>query len=124
MAKVTFKGGFEPKVQAMLKAHKIKHKYEPDTIDYTVVKHRKYIPDFKITTPSGKEFYLECKGWFRPEDREKMKYVRLSNPDADIRILFASDSKLKATAKMTYSDWCKKYGYRYAIGSLPKEWLL
>lgn len=119
-----YKGGLEPKVAKMLGAHKISFQYEPDTIEFEVRKKGRYKPDFKIYTKSGTWFYLEVKGWFRPEDREKMKHFKETHGDnIDVRLYFAADNKLSAKTKMKYSDWCRKHGYKYTIGKLPKDWL-
>jgi hypothetical protein len=46
-----------------------------------------------------------------------MAAVKKCNPTLDIRFLF-----------MRYKEadvrWCKKYGFPYAIGTMPDEWLV
>jgi hypothetical protein len=37
-------------------------------------------------------------------------------------LFFAQDNKIPRS-KMRYSDWAKKYGFEYAVGEIPKEWL-
>lgn len=32
-------------------------------------------------------------------------------------------AKRKDGTKMTQSEWCKKHGFKYAIGEVPKEWI-
>lgn len=95
--------------------------YETHTIPYVLPK--KYIPDFTITTKSGKTFHIEVKGYFRPEDVTKMKAVKFSNPDLDIRLLFAQDKPIRKGAKLTYMGWAQKHGFQAAVGKIPAAWL-
>ncbi len=95
--------------------------YEEDRIDYTIS--ASYNPDFKITFFDGRVIYIETKGKFDYHDQRKMKSVKLTNPDLDIRIVFERDAPIRKGARMRYSDWAKKNGFPFAIGSVPKEWL-
>jgi hypothetical protein len=119
---VGYKGGLEPKVAAMLRRKKVKAKHESKRIPYEIREKHYYLPDFVITDTDGHVWYLEVKGWFRPQDVKKMKWVKECNADLDIRFMFASDSKFSSKGKMRYSDWCKKHGYQYCVGELPNEW--
>ncbi len=94
--------------------------YETSSFPYTIRK--TYIADFTIGTRDGRTIYVETKGWFRPQDRTKMRAVKEANPTADIRMVFPQDNKLNKTSKMRYSDWCEKYGIRYHVGPVPREW--
>ena len=95
-------------------------RYEDKILSYTVRKN--YVCDFTCITRNGKTIYIEVKGWFRPEDRTKMRAVKADNPSIDIRFLFDKDNRLNKNSKMTYSMWCEKYGFKYAFGTAPKEW--
>lgn len=95
-------------------------RYEPFKVAYTIRKD--YIPDFVVVTKSGKEIYIEVKGWFRPEDRTKMRAVKSSHPELDIRMLFDKNNKVSSRGKMKYTEWCAKHGFKCAIKSVPKEW--
>lgn len=116
------KGGFEPEIFKQLQSREnLDVSYEEDRLAY--ITYHNYVPDFKISTPSGVTFYLEVKGYFRTADQVKMKAVKKTNPDADIRFVFQKDNKLNKYSKLHYSDWAIKYGFPYAIGSVPAEWL-
>lgn len=119
----TLKGGLEPVCLERLK--RISKgggsvAYEVDVLPYTIRKN--YVADFTCRTRSGHTFYLEVKGWFRPEDMVKMRAVKETNPDLDIRMFFASNNKVRKDSKMRYSDWCERYGFPYAIGTIPAKW--
>ena len=45
-----------------------------------------------------------------------MAAVKKQHPDLDIRMVFYSRSK-------TNIRWAEKYGFPYAIGKIPEEWL-
>lgn len=110
------KSGFEDRVRKMFNTHGIKAEYEKDKIAYTVPSN--YVPDFKIG-----DIYVEAKGYFDTDARKKMKYVKLSNPELDIRIWFQKDNYLTKKKKMKYSDWAVKNGYPYHVGeSFPSHW--
>lgn len=93
--------------------------YESASLQYILYK--KYIPDFTIVTSSGHVVYLEVKGYLRYEDQVKMRAVKETNPELDIRFFFSKDGKVQSS-KLTNSEWCKKYNFPYAIGKIPKKW--
>lgn len=116
------KSRLEEDVASQLKKiKKIHYSYETDRFKY-VIKERTYIPDFTIVLPSGRVFYIEAKGYLRPEDRTKMVAVKLANPNADIRFLFSKDNKLNGKSQTRYSEWATKHGFPYAIEVVPKYW--
>lgn len=98
---------------------KRKVKYESEILSYVVK--RKYTPDFIITN-GKKKIYVEVKGYFRSEDMAKMIAIKAFNPELDIRFVFAKDNKVSKAKKLTYSDWCRKHNFPYAIGRIPDEW--
>lgn len=104
---------FETKIFRQLQRNKVNFKYESEKIPYIFSGF--YIPDFVITTPNGK-IYIETKGYLRPEHKRKMVAVKKLNPQLDIRLLFYS-SKAKDI------KWAEKNGFKYAIDTIPKDWL-
>jgi hypothetical protein len=72
----------------------------------------------------GSFFFVEYKGYLRPEDKTKMVAVRKQYPDLDIRFIFQRANKPSYKgAKTTYADWAEKNGYLWAEGIIPEEWL-
>lgn len=113
----------ETKVHEQLKKAKVVHAYEDTIIEY-VTEHN-YTPDFTISLSGGRRIYIECKGWLRPEDRQKMLKVKYQNPDLDIRFVFEKDNPLKnKKSKITYTQWAERHGFPSAVGGIPKEWLV
>lgn len=104
---------FERAEHRRLKRLKVSFEYESDKIAYVLAGH--YTPDFTIKTPTGK-IYVELKGYFRPADKSKLRAVKRCNPKYDIRIVFYREVR-------SYVKWCEKYGFKYAIEKIPKEWL-
>lgn len=101
----------------------ITHGYEDTVIQYTT--DHLYTPDFTISLPDGRRIYIECKGWLRPEDRQKMLKVKYQNPDLDIRFVFEKDNPLKnKKSKITYTQWAERHGFPSCVGEIPKEWLV
>ena len=104
---------FELKTFEQLRRARISFKYETEKIPYILARH--YIPDFIITTSLGK-IYIECKGYLRPEHKAKMVAVKRQHPEMDLRILFYAFNK-------KYIKWAEKNGIKFAINTIPKEWL-
>jgi predicted nuclease of restriction endonuclease-like RecB superfamily len=92
----------------------VKVSYETHTISYVIP--RTYHPDFTLVLPSGKVIFIEVKGYFRQEDKVKMKAVRDCNPTLDIRMVFPRTNKKDIR-------WCEKYGFPWAVGRVPSSWL-
>ena len=77
--------------------------YEPYSIPYTIS--HKYTPDFTLGN-----VLVECKGWFRPGDRQKYKAIRDSLSE-DMEFIFLLQSPLKKLSKgaeLTMAGWCNK----------------
>lgn len=111
--KKTYKNLFEANVAKQIKRSKVPFSYEPVRIPFVIASH--YIPDFVLSTPLGK-VYVECKGYFRPEDKRKLLAVKRQNPSLDIRILFWSK-------RPSYIKWAEKHGFKWAVEKIPKDWL-
>lgn len=105
---------FEDKIEEQLRLAKCKYKYEEEKIPYVLARH--YIPDFIITTATGK-IYIECKGYLRPEHKAKMVAVKRQHPEMDLRIVFY-------TLKEKDIKWATRHGFKFAISDIPEEWFL
>lgn len=104
---------FEKRIFGQLRRAKVTFHYEHDKIPYVVAGH--YLPDFTVETATGK-IYIETKGYFRPEAKRKMVAVKKLNPQLDIRLVFYSH-------KPKDIKWAERYGFKWAIEKVPKEWL-
>ena len=126
--KGNYRSGYEKKVRAKLDAAEINYGYEEDVLKYTIPEStHKYTPDISIKGEEGVLYFIECKGYFgRPEDRNKILYVRTANPDKDIRLMFQNATKpIRKGSKTTYGDWATKNGFLWCDsqdGSLPERW--
>lgn len=93
-------------------------KYEPIKLTYSM----QYTPDFKLKNG----ILIECKGWTKTlsADLAKLKKVRESNPEVDLRLLWQKLS-MKVSKSMTAAEWSEKYGFKYAEGPLvPRDWMI
>lgn len=107
------RNNFEKRVARQLKRAKVPFKYEPEKIPYILARH--YIPDFVLTTSTGK-IYIETKGHLRREDKAKMVAVKRQHPNLDIRIVFYAKNKHQIR-------WADRHGFIYAFERVPVEWL-
>lgn len=94
--------------------------YETTKLPYVLK--RKYNPDFTCVRADGSVFYIEVKGYFRMDDRNKIRACVECDPRPDIRMVFARDNTLSSKSDMKYSDWCDKHGVLWAVGEIPEEW--
>lgn len=104
---------FETRLHRQLKRAGVSFTYEGEKIPYVLSGH--YLPDFILNTPLGK-VYIEAKGYLRPEHKRKLVAVKKQHPNIDLRILFYSSNK-------KYIKWAEKTGFKYAIETIPKDWL-
>lgn len=123
-----YRNKFEIVTGESLERNSIKFEYETERLPYTI--EANYIPDFILHTRSGRKIYIETKGNGRSFDgasRRKLIAVRSQHPEKDIRIVFWGDGKFGATRKdgtrQTQSGWAHKNGFKYAIKTIPEEWL-
>lgn len=119
-----FRSGLEDKISNQIKKHGLELLYETDKIEYTVPERKsKYTPDFKLPKQGG-FFYVESKGIWTVEDRQKHLLIRDQHPDIDIRFVFSNErSKLYKGSPTTYAAYCEKHGFQYAHKWIPIEWL-
>lgn len=98
-----------------------KEEKEIAAIEYTSRKKKKYHPDFQLANG----IIIETKGWFRPADREKHLCIKYQRPELDIRFIFTNPkAKLGKGSTTTYGMWCEKFGFKFAKGLVPKEWIV
>ena len=116
-----FKSKWEASIAAELKACKIPLQYEVDKLEYIVPEsNHTYRPDFKL--PSG--HYIEAKGIFDKQDREKILLVKEQHPGIKIFLAFQNaKQKIYKRSKTSYADWCTKNGVEWSHGGIKKEWL-
>lgn len=115
-----YRSGLEVEAAAFLSEHQKEVRYEKLKIEWEDLKYRTYTPDFELDNG----IIIETKGIFSAADRRKHLEVQRQHPKLDIRFVFSNArSKLYKGAKSRYSDWCDKYGFKWAHRLIPKEWL-
>lgn len=116
-----YKSGLERVVAAQIEEKYGFSIYEPIKVYFTQpAKKRFYKPDFIL--PNGT--LIETKGRFTLLDRQKHLYIKNQYPHLEIRFVFTNpNALLRKGAKTTYAQWCDKYGYKYARGKIPEEWM-
>lgn len=116
-----FRSGLEQKNAAHLETHGCAVLFETFKIPYVVPQtKRTYTPDFLL--PNG--IIIETKGIFDSTDRAKHLLIKEMWPELDIRFVFTRCSQRIAPASnTTVSDWCDKWGYRYAEKLIPVQWI-
>jgi len=117
-----FRSGLEDAISAELKTQNVKYEYEKTKLKYTKpLKVHTYTPDFYLI---DKKIYIETKGYFTTQDRQKMRLIKEQHPELDIRFIFSnSKTRISKKSQTTYGMWCNKYNFMYADKHVPKEWL-
>ncbi len=122
-----YRNRFEQQTAISIAEHGVKSAYESTKLDYTVS--GRYLVDFEILTATSKKIYIETKGnglSFDGHVKRKLIAVKQQHPEIDLRIVFYSDGKCGPKRKdgtfMRQSDWATKYGFKWAIKTIPEEW--
>ncbi|GCE65718.1 hypothetical protein OMCYN_01664 [cyanobiont of Ornithocercus magnificus] len=115
----TYRSGFEENVALFLTRSGVAFSYEASEVPYRIS--YKYIPDFTLTAHN---IILECKGYWSASDRRKIRAVRETNPDLDLRMVFQSpENKISRNSRTTYGGYCDKLGIPWSNTNIPSTWL-
>ena len=117
-----FRSGLEESIANELEKNRVAYEFEKTKLKYTKPqKIHTYTPDFHLIK---KRIFIETKGLFTTQDRQKMKLIREQHPNLDIRFIFSnSRARISKKSKTTYGMCCDRYGYMYAYKHVPKEWI-
>lgn len=120
-----YRSGLETKINKQLTENSKFYGYETEKISYIQPeKKRTYTPDFILKKKSGGKMYIETKGRWTLEDRQKHELLHKQYSDIDIRYVFSNpNAKINKKSNTTYADVCEKFGWKYAKKEIPKEWL-
>lgn len=116
-----FKSNFEHTVSQAIEFGGVTPTYEPLKLEYILTKH--YTPDFMIPRKDGTILYVESKGYFDSDSREKMLAVKTQHPGLEIVLLFMDDKFINKKSGFSYTIWAQKHGFDYSVGSIPYRWI-
>lgn len=120
MRNTRYRSQFEINLARALAERKVTFEYEQAKLEY-IPKPRTYTPDFYLPE---QDIYIEAKGHLDKGDRVKMQLIKQQYPDLDIRFVFVrATNKIYKGSKTSYADWANRYGFPWAEGSVPEEWL-
>lgn len=116
-----FRSGLEDVVAQQLESLGVPVEYEQEKIEYVKpAKPSKYTPDFRL--PNG--IFIETKGRFVTEDRQKHLLIKAQHPHLDIRFVFSnSRGRISKLSTTTYAMWCEKHGFLFADKTIPEKWI-
>lgn len=133
--KTKFRSGIEATIAQQLLDSGTSFDYEPvwGKIPYIIpASKHSYLPDFYITSKSGKKIIIEVKGIWVYADRYKHLLIRKANPSLDIRFVFSnSKNKIRKGSKTTYRDICEGRGkgpfkgvvWQYTDKKIKEDWI-
>jgi hypothetical protein len=113
-----YRSGLEAKIALKLSLNKVPFTYEKIKITYQK-KTSVYTPDFQLPN----NIIVEAKGRFVASDRAKHLLVKEQHPEHDIRFVFERNLTLSKVSKTTYTAWCDKHGFKWAIKEIPESWI-
>lgn len=112
-----FRSKFEETIWNAAKRVRKRLEHEPYYIPYVLK--GSYLPDFIL--PNG--IIVEAKGYLDAAACRKMKAVKASNPDLDIRFVFQhANGKRNKRAKLRNWEWAERHGFPWAEGTIPLAW--
>ena len=120
-----YRSGLETAISRQIEQAGLPVLYETEKLHYIWPERKaSYTPDFIIAKRCGSKMYIETKGRFVTEDRQKMLLVREQNPDLDIRLVFSNcNQKIYKGSPTSYAMWCQKHNFVYANKRIPSEWI-
>ena len=120
-----YKSGLEEKLSRQIADAGLEVLYETDKVAYVwPLRNSTYTPDWKLPKANGGFFYVESKGRWTVDDRQKHLLIREQHPQLHIRFVFSNqNAKLYKGSPTTYAQWCEKFGFLYANKTIPQEWL-
>lgn len=125
--KYGYRSGLEDKLGASLTARGVPFEFEAHKLKFTQPeKQRTYLPDFRIphATIPGKFLFIEGKGRWLTEDRQKHIAIRASHPEIDLRFVFSNaQARLSKQSATTYAAYCERQGWLWANRDIPLSWL-
>lgn len=108
---------FEQKVMEVLEQSGASFHFEGLKVSYTTFS--TYKPD--ILLENG--VVVEIKTFLPYDEQRKLRDVKASNPELDLRLLFEKPDKVLPNSKLTHAQWADKYGFKWAAGLIPLEWI-
>jgi len=112
-----FRSKFEESIYNAAKRARRAIKHEPFFIPY--IMRGSYLPDFVLSNG----IIIEAKGYLDAASCKKMKAVKATNPNLDIRFVFQhANGKRNRRAKLRNWEWAEKHGFPWAEGTIPTEW--
>lgn len=113
-----FKSGLERSLDIQLRQSGVEYAYESLKLDYTT--RHSYTPDFVLKNG----IIIEAKGYFRTDaEVAKMRAIKSTYPDLDIRFVFSNPDKLVRRSKVSHGEWASRQGFPWAAVRIPQEWL-
>ena len=119
-----FRSGLEERISRQIEAAGVPVRFEEDKIKYIWPERSStYTPDFTFNKKDG-VFWVETKGRWTVEDRQKHLLIKEQHPDYDIRFVFSNqNAKLYKGSPTSYAQFCEKHGFQYAHKHIPDSWL-
>ena len=113
--------GLESQIARDLTQLGVKFQYEKKVFTYDKpARQARYKPDFILDNGT----IVEAKGYFPTADRQKHKLIKVQCPTLDIRFVFSNpNQRISKQSQTTYAMWCEQHGFKYAKGTVPKEWV-
>lgn len=115
-----YRSGLEEKLAAQIKGAGLRVAFEEYKLPYIrpATSHT-YTPD--LTLPNG--IVIEGKGLLTSEDKAKMRLIKATYPDLDLRFCFSNaQARIAKGSKTTYAMWAERYGFPWSHRDIPPEW--
>lgn len=119
-----YRSRLERKIADQLEEAGVDFTYESQKVSFEIpARIAKYTPDF---FPKHSSIILEGKGYFRTAaDRQRLVFVKQSNPHLDIRLIFQDANKpIYKGSPTNYGKWATDHGFLWCTkGTIPDTWI-
>ena len=118
-----YRSGLEERISKQIAAAGHKVMYETDKVDFIwPAREAKYTPDFWLPSSDG-GFFVETKGRWTVEDRQKHLLIKEQCPEVEVRFVFSNqNAKLYKGSPTSYAQFCDRHGFKYANKTIPQSW--
>lgn len=119
-----YRSGLEERISRQIVEAGLPLRYESEKIAYIwPAREAKYTPDFWLPSADG-GFFIETKGRWTVDDRQKHLLVREQHPNVEVRFIFSNaNAPLYKGSSTTYGQFCERHGFKFAHKNIPDEWL-
>jgi hypothetical protein len=116
-----YRSKLERRTADMLLQERIPFDYEATSLQFTM--EHTYTPDWRFVDLDGIPFFIETKGYFRPEQRSTMLAFRRSHPLVRLIVALQAPKQVLKGMKKPIAKWCEQNAIPWCPAPPPAEFI-